>query len=444
MKSVVTLLLTVFFFHAVAQEWAKVDQKATKEGAYRVGDNISSVQLGNMINYGKNTYRVSDHRVKLTILDFWATNCGPCIKFWPTALRFKKQFGDDLEIITVNSYENSKKVKDFIARRSRIDGFEMTLPVSCNDSTLWRKFPGVSLPRYVWIDERGVIGAITGGNEMTYDNLKRWIENGPFKMKNLDEKKYYPIVPHKPIFVDGNGGEKPAEVFIWSSSLTKGQEDNTANPFIFYDSLTGYGISVTNTPIVYLYGHAYNYRLREFDFFDYLPISRIELIAKDTMKYYGDGTVSGGAYNYQLLSGKPRSREQLMNMMQEDLNRYFGLKVSWEKRRKKCIVLTMFDSTLATKRPSLGGEAKMRENKIVLDSATIKDVTTVMEMSTWNYRSWKYPIIDETHFNGRITGLREDGNGENPVILDKILTKYGMRLKFEMREIDVLVLREPD
>jgi hypothetical protein len=104
----------------------------------------------------------------------------------------------------------------------------------------------------------------------------------------------------------------------------------------------------------------------------------------------------------------------------------------------------MFDSTLATKRKVLAPELKMRDHEIIVDSARVKDLTTLMEMGNWNYRAWKYPIIDETGYKGLITGLRENGDGGDPVYFDKILSKYGMRIKYAMREVDVLVLREPD
>lgn len=443
MKAVVGTLLFVSCLNAMAQDWAKVsDKPVATEVVLRVGDHVPA-ELHNMINYPAKTLKFSDHKPKLLLLDFWATTCGPCIKFWPTALKLREEFGSDLEIIPVNSYENANKVKDFLARRKRIDGFEMTLPISCRDSAVWKNFPGASLPRYVWIDDNGIIGAITDGKEMTRENVKKWITEGPFKMKNLDERKFYSVTPWEPIYLNGNGGEKTSDVFVWTSSLTKGQNDNPANGFIYYD-VRGYGITVTNSPISHLYGFANNYRLRESDIFDFLPIGRMELIATDTSKYYGDGSLNGNAFNYQLISGRPKTRKQLMTMMQQDLDRYFGLEVKWEKRLKKCLVISMFDSTLATRKKSLGGELKMRDKKIIVDSAVVKDLTTLMEMATWNYRNWKYPIVDETNYKGLITGLREEGNGEDPAFLDKVLTKYGMRLKFEMREVDILVLRERD
>lgn len=441
MKSIAVTLLVVFCVNAFAQDWAKTPTRDASDVALQVGDRIPFEEFHNMVNYPKKSLVLTDRKAKLTLLDFWATTCGPCIKFWPTAMKLQEEFKGDLQIVLVNSFEGTKTVKKFLERRRQIDGFEMNLPTSCRDSTTWKYFPGSSLPRYVWIDANGVVGAITDGMDVTRDNIKRWITTGPFKMANLQRKKYFDVYPTKPIFVNGNGGERPDDVFIWSSSLTRGQNDIPAGASIDYDSLFA-GISVTSSPIITLLGRAYNNRLREFDIFDFLPLSRMQLIAKDTLRYWGDGTLGGNTFNYQLIAGETRTREQLLKMMQEDLYRYFNLEVKWEKQRKKCLVFTMFDSTLATKSKIVAPELKMRDGDIILDSVTVKDITTLMEMGTGYYRSARYPLVDETGYEGVITGIRERSHVIDPVTLDRILMKHGLRLKFEIREVDILVLKE--
>jgi hypothetical protein len=67
-----------------------------------------------------------------------------------------------------------------------------------------------------------------------------------------------------------------------------------------------------------------------------------------------------------------------------------------------------------------------------------------MEMGTWFYRSHFYPIVDETGYKGLITGLREDGRVSNLTEFNRALGKAGLHISFEMREVDVLVLREPE
>lgn len=429
-------------FQTFAQEWTKIQERSLTDVVLQVGDRIPFSELHNMINYPTKTFKFSDKKAKLFLLDFWATTCSPCIKFWPTAMRLQQEFSGDLQIITVNSYEDAKRIKSFLTKRKVIDGFEMLLPTACRDSTLWNNFPSGVLPRYVWIDSQGIIQAITNTKDVTSDNIRKWLTSGPLKMDNLHQLKLKYVNPTSPIFVNGNGGEKQDDVFLWSSSLTKGQVDNNSAATIYYNKVDGYGITITNTAIFYLYGHAYNNRIREFDYFDYLPTSRMEIVAKDTLKYYDDGTLGGNTFNYQLISRTPKTRQELVALMQQDLNRFVGLDVKWEKRWKKCLVFTMTDSTIATSRTHLATQIQMRDGKIVIDSVGVKDIMTVMEMGTSYYRDRKYPLIDETHYKGVITGIREDFDSLDPATLDQILSKAGLSLKFEMREVDVLVLRE--
>jgi len=365
MKSVVVIVaLLAFWSSAIAQEWAKASLPAVDQ-ALKIGDRIPFTELHNMINYPKKTLKFSDHKPKLIILDFWGVQCTPCVKFWPTALKLQQEFGNDLQFILVDKFEDEKVVKDFMAKRKRITGLDMNLPMSCRDTTLWKLFPATDVPRYVWIGSDGVIGAVTGTKEVNAENIKKWITSGSFKMGDLKEDNYYSARQNQPIFVNGNGGDRSSDVFIWSSSLTEGQKDLGAEALIFHEEGFGYGIISTGSSIFSLYGHAYNNRLREWDYFDFLPLSRMELIAKDTSKYHWSKT-ERNYYNYQLLSGVPKSREQLLKMMQDDLRRYFELDVKWEKRSKKCLVLSMFDST-KVKRKSLGVEVSLRDMDITID-----------------------------------------------------------------------------
>src|SRR5690606_2373134 len=50
-------------------------------------------------------------------------------------------------------------------------------------------------------------------------------------------------------------------------------------------------------------------------------------------------------YTYELIAPKDRTEGELLAMMQQDLERYFGLSANWEVRKVKCLVLSAVDST---------------------------------------------------------------------------------------------------
>ncbi|MEJ0031506.1 MAG: hypothetical protein WDO15_14540 [Bacteroidota bacterium] len=66
-----------------------------------------------------------------------------------------------------------------------------------------------------------------------------------------------------------------------------------------------------------------------------------------------------------------------------------------------------------------------------------------MEVASRYSRS-PYPIVDETNYNGLLIGIRYQGNGLDLKQFDKDMSKYGIHIRLEAREVDVLVLREPN
>jgi peroxiredoxin len=63
--------------------------------------------------------KLSDYKGKVVVLDFWATNCLPCVKWVPQLAKFYDRYRDrGLEIVGLTSDEKSdqKVVEDFIKK----------------------------------------------------------------------------------------------------------------------------------------------------------------------------------------------------------------------------------------------------------------------------------------------------------------------------------------
>lgn len=414
------------------------------KGELKIGDRLPVGEINNMVNYPAKTLKFGDHKPKLTILDIWSTTCGGCVTAWPKMLSLQKEFGKDLQIILVNRSEDERIVKDFVALRKKLINVDMNLPISCKDTTFKRLFPRRGVPRYYWIDSNGVLASATHGEQVTRANIRKWIESGPFPMEQIYEDIL--LVEHnKPIFVDGNGGTGRAGAFIWSSSLTKSMPDIMGVSGDFADPIRGYGICKTGSTIDGLYRTAYNNRLDPGDVLTYIHSSRRELIAKDSSRYLGleDGvTTRSRRYNYQLIAGRPMNREQLQEIMRQDLDRYFGLKATWEKRRKPCLVITMFDSAKAQAKTRGEYNRIVGETATAIDNATMHSVVYFMEQGSFFYDP--RPIIDETGFKGLLTGIYFKANSADLKALDAGFSKFGINIKEEIREVDVLVLREAE
>src|SRR5690606_26828729 len=147
-------------------------------------------------------------------------------------------------------------------------------------------------------------------------------------------------------------------------------------------------------------------------------------------------------YIYELTAPNGTGSESLLGAMQDDLARYLGLQARWEKRRVECLVLMASDTTLLTR-------AKQREVPPVwhsLNELTVNiENATVPEFIFWleNFPllSEERPIINETGFNGRITGIRLEGiNEKDWMDWNRYLKRYGLQFALGYREVDMLVV----
>ena len=128
--------------------------------------------------YGnEDTIRVSDYRGKVTIVNFWYIFCGSCVKELQTEFPLiKEEYGDQVEILAVHSYEEyNSDIPAFI---------EQSFPDA--DFTFCRDTEGEAYfhilggsqawPVTVVLDENGVIVSSIMGST-TYDELKSIIDN---------------------------------------------------------------------------------------------------------------------------------------------------------------------------------------------------------------------------------------------------------------------------
>ena len=156
----IVVALLCLFFKVAAQEPVK---------PLKVGDKLPEVfwqQEHTIYQNGKTyTQKLSAHRGKLLILDFWATWCGTCINKFPILQSQQLLHNDALVVLLVNTSstrDTAEKVAElFNGKKPPHKTF--TLPSIINDTYLNSLFPHTSLPHYIWINKTGQIFAITNG-----------------------------------------------------------------------------------------------------------------------------------------------------------------------------------------------------------------------------------------------------------------------------------------
>ena len=102
-------------------------------------------------NLAGETFRLSDQKGKVVVLDFWATWCGPCVREMPMLQAYQDKYPSML-MLGVDEKEDATKVKQFI------DKSEINYPILLDpDGKVSSLFQVMMLPTTYFIDDQGVV-----------------------------------------------------------------------------------------------------------------------------------------------------------------------------------------------------------------------------------------------------------------------------------------------
>ena len=85
--------------------------------ALKEGDSAPEIQVASWIKNGPIDLKNNIGK-KIFIVEFWSTECKPCIQAMPYLQRLQKEFKNDLQIISIST-ESATVVKNFIAPQKR-------------------------------------------------------------------------------------------------------------------------------------------------------------------------------------------------------------------------------------------------------------------------------------------------------------------------------------
>lgn len=118
---------------------------------------------------------------KVTILDFWATWCGPCRNALPGLKRLQSVYGgDQVEVVSISEDEDEEAWRSFVAQNQmnwtqRLDA----------DHQIMRQYGATSLPTYVLIGKDGTVVQQYVGDAIDEPIIERI---GPDLKKSLEGK----------------------------------------------------------------------------------------------------------------------------------------------------------------------------------------------------------------------------------------------------------------
>lgn len=126
--------------------------------------------------------RISDYRGKVVLLDFWATDCGGCVREIPSFIEFEKEYKDKgFTAVGVSmdiSYENLKdadeawgRVRPFMAKHG------VNYTIAMGDDAVSKAYTLDAFPATYLIDKSGRIAVSYVGILVDKDNVEKNIRS---------------------------------------------------------------------------------------------------------------------------------------------------------------------------------------------------------------------------------------------------------------------------
>lgn len=399
--------------------------KTLTDNNLKIGDTIPE-QLWNLplqvINHpeGKTAISLNNYRGKIIILDFWNTWCVSCILAFPHLQDTQQQLGNDIQILPVST-QTSKQLSEFL--KNNAIGKKTNLPLIYNDSVLTNLFKHKMISHLVWIDKKGKVRATTWSEFVTAKNVETIINdkeiNWVMKDDMLSFDKSIPLLGFSK-----NGSQEPD--IIYHSAFTGHLNGVNPTAGIITDevkrTVRRYDI---NARITALCVRAWNKKLPSLSskqfIYDVKDISRY--IKPDSI-FDGDWNIKN-TYCYELILPISYTKNQLAEVLKDDLKRYLNVEAYAEKRLLDCVII------------SKETNPKIKKLKTSEKSIFLSELIWYL-----NKQSPNIPLVlnDKEIGKTKIT-LTPDIN-TNLNDLEFALSQAGLQMSIQKKDTDVFVIHE--
>ncbi|WP_188650883.1 TlpA family protein disulfide reductase [Yeosuana aromativorans] len=425
-----------------------------KEAAFpTVGKPMPDILLTNIEHYRNKELTLEDLKGKFVILDFWTRFCKSCIYSFPKVDKLNKQFKDRVEFMLVSGnkgkyYEGTREIYEKYRKR-----YNLGLPISYSVHLFDKLGIGV-VPHIIWIDDKGIVQAISGSRALTPENIESFLNAEPLDVDlnpNVTQlnKGSHGFDKKQPLLIDGNGGENGD--FVYRSLLTLGKKDINYSSYGYFKPNNGssnIACQVINGSLKELYQIAYGdtvqnspdrYKTQSncYGEYWYEPVLKI----KDTALFVSNYKRMEHIYCYSLVVPNDRLSHTLDNqrIMQCNLKNYFGYTISVETRKMPYWSLK---STKAGKKNLVtkGGASAYKGNGFTYSQYTNMPIAQIL-LLLWGNNQVGPPFLDET-------GITENIDIELDAILTdfeqlkKELEKNGLLLEQKTKDMKVIVISD--
>jgi thiol-disulfide isomerase/thioredoxin len=402
---------------------------------------------------------------ELIILDFWATICGNCIAAFPKIEELQYKFGEKLQIVLINTSETEVEISKVFgrlnAKRTRDKWIRLpsSVPSLAGATGFQKIFPHKFLPHHVWLNNEGIVLAITEGENTNEANIRSALED-----HRIDVEYKVDFFENKPLYLGEQETVDLGDFEQWSM-FKKGVIEGVTTinlPRIIRDSVETYrGHAVRNqsmseiirTAIDRLSTYAPKFRFgkdKRRTIYEVKDINKLQWKREwDQTKSKSEKEIweKENLYTYDILVPTTEvagNTAAIYEQMISDINRFSNYSCSIEKRKVKCLILIR---TSAADKIKTKGEKEKIDRKLNGDPYTFNNVrltTLTYELFTREHQlsmSFSNPVLDETNYTGKIEIAFE----KFPVNINELrkeLQRYDLDLVEEEREIEVFVVRD--
>lgn len=377
----------------------------------------------NIMNNEKGSISLSGLRGKLVILDFWSTGCIACIKKFPLLDSLQTMFGDKIKIILVNPKrykDDEHKVNRIFEIYKKNHGKTLGLSSTIYDTTAVKYFPHTAQSHFAWIDQQGVVKAISG--YVKKEDIEAILAG---KKPDITPKDDFIVIEENEQLLTN-----PVSKIRFKSMITgylDVSRDFKRDHYNVFGSTKQGGIRFINEPLFRILFHAHSHFTKQNKII-FEGLNRSDFICPEDVPH--EIWSVKNAVCYELIAPNMTNQEA-MEQCKKDIAAHFKVRAAIEQRKVPCWVIKMDERQM--KRVQ---QKNKKLNKLP---------HTLSSFAEYYFPDLELPVVVETKFDEKLFpefGAEYKFRNLDASDIQQFAKANGLSLTREDRELTVFVIRK--